>query len=181
MRANARTGVEVLGNMSDSPTQIEDGASTDPARQLRDATRRLMLAHGALNDGQRPCGTPLPTPHAWALLELLQSGPMTVTLLASRLGIDRTNVSRLCSRMESLGELERAPHPEDKRARLVRLTESGAQVGQAVDRSSGAHFQRVLERLPPNSASIIDALTALTRAMVATSSATPQTSSESHE
>ena len=165
--------------MSDSPAQPEEGVA-EPARQLRDATRRLMLAHGALNDGERPCGTPLPTPHAWALLELLQNGPMTVTLLASRLRIDRTNVSRLCSRMESLGELERALH-QDKRARLVRLTESGERVGRAVDTSSAAHFQRVLEHLSAKSESIIDALTVLTRAMTATSATAPPNPSESQE
>lgn len=50
-------------------------------------------------------------PHAYALLELLHHGePMTVSELAAHLAIDRTNVSRLCARMEEAGQLAREPH-----------------------------------------------------------------------
>ncbi|MCP4504393.1 MAG: MarR family transcriptional regulator [Deltaproteobacteria bacterium] len=35
--------------------------------------------------------------------------------LAEKLAIDRTNVSRLCQRMERAGELTRAVHPQDAR------------------------------------------------------------------
>ncbi len=164
--------------MSDSPFQPGDGDSTELARVLREATRHLMLAHGALDGGQRPCGTPLPTANAWAFLELLQHGPMTVTALASRLSIDRTNVSRLCDRMESLGEVERSPHPDDKRARLVGLTESGTKIARSVDASSAAHFQAVLGRLAADPASVVHALTVLARAMHAGPTTTSSITSE---
>ncbi|MEL6179621.1 MAG: MarR family winged helix-turn-helix transcriptional regulator [Myxococcota bacterium] len=135
------------------------------ARILREAVRRLVLAHGALNEVRRPCGTPLPTPHAWALLELQACGPMTITALALRLNIDRTNVSRLCIKMESLGELKRIPHPSDKRSRLVELTPKGTQLAHDVDASSTEHFERVLEHLDNDPAVTLKTLTALTHAM----------------
>lgn len=135
------------------------------ARALRDALRRLLVAHGTLDEARRPCGTPLSASHAWALLELVDASPMTVTALAERLNIDRTNVSRLCTRMEALGEVERVAHPGDGRARLVKLTERGERLAHTVDRSSTGHFDRVLDRLDRDVAGVIDALETLTRAM----------------
>src|SRR5690606_28483246 len=66
--------------------------SKSHARQLREAVRQLMVAHGTFEEAKRPCGTELPMPHAYALLDLLHHGqPMTVSELAARLSIDRTN------------------------------------------------------------------------------------------
>lgn len=135
------------------------------SRAMRDAVRRLMVAHAALDDARRPCGAPLPMPHAWALLELHARGPMTVTALAAGLDIDRTNVSRLCARMEALGELERAEHPDDGRARLLRLTDEGTRLAQSVDTSSAAHFAAVLGRLEADARALVEGLDALARAM----------------
>lgn len=140
-------------------------ATDNNARALRDALRRLIVAHGTLNEAQRPCGTPLATSHAWALLELHHSGPMTVTALAERLNIDRTNVSRLCARMEADGDVERIDHPEDGRARLVKLTRKGKRLAAMVDRSSAEHFTTVLSRLDADVVGIIQCIDTLTRAL----------------
>ena len=87
-------------------------SADEAARALRDALRRLMVEHGALDDSCRPCGAALSLPHAHALLELLVApGPVTVSQLAQRLRIDRTNVSRLCARMEALGSSSARPTP----------------------------------------------------------------------
>lgn len=141
--------------------------TTDPttARQLREALRRLLVAHGTLDPVRRPCGTQLSTAHAWALLELAADGPLTVTELAERLQIDRTNVSRLCARMEADHELERRPHPTDGRARRVQLTAAGRQLAERVDALSAGHFAGILARLDHPTPAVVDALDALTRAM----------------
>ncbi len=137
----------------------------DQSRALRDALRHLLVAHGTLDEAKRPCGTSLSTSHAWALLELRDAGPMMVTALAERLQIDRTNVSRLCARMESGGEVERIAHPQDGRARLIKLTNKGEQLAASVDRSSADHFAEVLDRLDVSMADVIKTLHALTQAV----------------
>lgn len=137
----------------------------NPAQALRDTLRRLLVAHRTFDEARRPCGTSLATSHAWALLELRVAGPLTVTTLAERLNIDRTNVSRLCARMEVNGEVERVPHPEDGRARLVNLTKDGARLAERVDLSSTDHFAIVLGRLDTDMGSVIKTLDALTQAM----------------
>ncbi len=140
---------------------------TKKGRALRDAVRQLIVSHRALDQARRPCGTPLPLPHAYALLELLKSAqPMTVTALAQRLTIDRTNVSRLCARMQSLGELSMQPHPEDARARTLVLTDKGRAVARAVDASSAAYFEGLERTLGDSVGGVIEALELLGSAMV---------------
>jgi len=97
-------------------------------------------------------------PHAYALLELRAAGPMSVSELAQRLSIDRTNVSRLCQRMQARGELLRAAHPQDGRAVLVRLSAKGQRAADAVDAASAQHFQRVIERLDADADAVLHAL-----------------------
>ncbi|MFK8003336.1 MAG: MarR family winged helix-turn-helix transcriptional regulator [Polyangiales bacterium] len=135
------------------------------ARRLRDALRRLVLAHGTLKEATRPCGARLSLPHAYALLELLDAEPMTVSELSSRLAIDRTNVSRLCARMERSGEMTRGAHPEDGRAVVVALSARGRALAKSVDESSTAHFATLAGALKGQTESIIGALEVLANAM----------------
>ena len=135
-------------------------------RRLRDAVRRLVVAHGALEQARRPCGAELSIPHAYALLELLRAGrPMTVSELAATLAIDRTNVSRLCARMEEAGQLARASHPDDGRARALQLTARGKKLARSVDERSAAHFARLAERLDGPVGEVVAALDRLSIAM----------------
>ncbi len=136
------------------------------ARRLRDALRRTIVAQGALEDARRPCGAPLSLPAAYALLELLQSDtPMTVSQLAEKLSIDRTNVSRLCARMEESGELVKEAHAEDARVRVVRLTAQGTKLARNVDDSSSAHFAGLIKSLGASAGRVIEALEILEEAM----------------
>jgi len=136
--------------------------------------RRLLLTHGALDQNKRPCGTPLTMPHAYALLELRSAGAMSVSELSQRLSIDRTNVSRLCLRMQELGELVRERHPRDGRAILVQLTPEGEQAARAVDAASASHFERVLASLEGDADPVIDVLGRLTRALRRSTSPPPE-------
>ncbi|MBK8012027.1 MAG: MarR family transcriptional regulator [Deltaproteobacteria bacterium] len=148
--------------------RIRTMATNATARRLRDAVRHLVVAHGALEETRRPCGTELSIPHAYALLEFLRHEQMTVSELATMLAIDRTNVSRLCARMVEAGELARAPHPEDGRARSLRLTARGKKLARAVDEQSAGHFDRLAKQLGGSVGEVVAALDQLARAMALT-------------
>jgi DNA-binding MarR family transcriptional regulator len=140
-------------------THFSPMTDTATARRLRDALRRVLVAHGALEATERPCGAQVSIPHAHALLELARNpGAMTVSELATRLAIDRTNVSRLCARMEEAGELARSTDPGDARARALRLTARGKKRAAEVDRASVQHFGRLSARLGSSTDFVIDAL-----------------------
>lgn len=63
---------------------------------------------------------------ATALREL--TGPMTSRELARRMSCEPSNVTYVVDRLSSLGLIERHPHPHDRRARQLVLTESGTKV-----------------------------------------------------
>lgn len=147
------------------PSETVRTLTSADARGLRDCMRHLMLVHGSLDEAQRPCGAPVSAPHAYVLMALLHDGPMTVSSLALGLSIDRTNVSRLCSRMETSGEVVREPHPDNGRARVLRLTRLGLALARSVDASSAVYFAQVLANLGVSADQVVETLSALTTAM----------------
>ncbi|MEZ4392415.1 MAG: MarR family winged helix-turn-helix transcriptional regulator [Polyangiales bacterium] len=105
----------------------------DPARALRALLQQTLRRAGALREGATPCGHALPIAHAHALMALLAEGPMRQQALGGLLGIDKSNVARLCARMEALGHAAQRPDPRDARARQVTLTAKGRRLAGEVD------------------------------------------------
>ena len=62
--------------------------------------------------------------HYGALI-LLQNGPLTQTEIGRSLWVDRTTMVALIDDLTQLGLVERARHPEDRRAHAVTLTAPG--------------------------------------------------------
>ncbi len=136
------------------------------AKNLRHALRRLVVSNGTLVENTRPCGAPISQAAAYTLLELASEGGMRVSDLAKRLSIDRTNVSRLCIRMEKSGELKFSSHPTDQRVKLVELTTKGKALAQSIDNSSALHFSALVKILGSSTPDVIDAIQLLEKAMV---------------
>ena len=62
----------------------------------------------------------------FALLSYLYgNGPRTLSQAARDFGLAVTTVATMLAPLLDAGELERIPHPKDRRARLIRITESG--------------------------------------------------------
>ncbi|MEU8134924.1 MarR family winged helix-turn-helix transcriptional regulator [Streptodolium elevatio] len=59
----------------------------------------------------------------WALM--LHDGPMTQRALADALAVTPRNVTGLLDALQADGHITRAPHPTDRRATLVHLTDQG--------------------------------------------------------
>jgi DNA-binding MarR family transcriptional regulator len=66
------------------------------------------------------------------LLWVLQHGPTTQRGLADALGVTARNVTGLVDGLVDSGHVERRPHPTDRRATLVGLTEHGSEVVAAM-------------------------------------------------
>jgi DNA-binding MarR family transcriptional regulator len=113
-----------------------------------------VRSFGLLAAGQTPCGQPLGLSHAHALMVLLEQSRAEVETrqqdLGRALGIDKSNVARLCRRMEAAGHLLQTPHPGDGRARSLRLTPRGLRLAGEVERASRGRFARLAALLPPD-------------------------------
>ncbi|MEU0094382.1 MarR family transcriptional regulator [Kribbella sp. NPDC006257] len=66
--------------------------------------------------------------------------------VAQALGLDKSTVSRGLSQLESLGLIERVEDPDDGRARLLRLTTTGAASFNAMRTQRQTEFRAILAR-----------------------------------
>ncbi len=80
----------------------------------------------------------------YGALVLLQGGPLTQVEIGRALWVDRTTMVAIVDDLTRLGLVERARHPEDRRAHAVTLTVQGFEILQvateAVDATEAECF-----------------------------------------
>jgi DNA-binding MarR family transcriptional regulator len=151
-------------------------ASPGRARQgdvLRTSIQRLVRSFGLLSAAQTPCGMPLALSHAHALMALLdrerRGEASTQQDLVRGLGVDKSNVTRLCAKMVAAGQLAQDDAPDDGRAWSVSLTAKGRRLAERVEEASRARFDRLLEAVPADArAGVIRSLDLLNEAIAET-------------
>jgi DNA-binding MarR family transcriptional regulator len=141
------------------------------ARELQVSVQAFVRNFGLLVTKQTPCGQPVSPSIAHALMALLdreEAGTVTYQHeLAEILGLDRSSITRLCSRLEADGRLEQEPAPHDARARLLRLTASGERMAVNIRAASLDRFARIVEAIPVSKRQpLLDALKVLTAAVL---------------
>jgi DNA-binding MarR family transcriptional regulator len=136
---------------------------------LRAQVQRFMRGFGLLSEAETPCGQPLHTSHAHALMILLRADGdgLHQAALARQLGIDKSNASRLVQQLARKGHIAIATAPdEDARLKRVRLTAKGARMAAAVDESSRHRFDELLGAIAPSRRRLVlDGLEHLNRAL----------------
>jgi DNA-binding MarR family transcriptional regulator len=96
-----------------------------------------------------------------------ENNRLTQRELEQSLGIDKSNVARLCRRMESAGHLIQSRSADDGRARLLSLTAVGKRLATKVEHSSRDCFQRLMSAIPRESrAGVLCSLACLNQALV---------------
>lgn len=105
--------------------------------------------------------TGLPFSRARVLRRLLEA-PLTLTQLADATGSDAPATTVAVNDLESRGLVERHPHPENRRAKLVSLTPAGRRMVdvtrqnvyadappgvQTLSKTDLAHLRRIFERI----------------------------------
>ena len=83
------------------------------------------------------------TPPQFSVLAFLwQQDGLTQTELSEKAQIDRTTIGGLLDRMARSNLLERRPHPQDRRAHLVYLTEQGKRLEPELTRLANEVLKR---------------------------------------
>jgi DNA-binding MarR family transcriptional regulator len=139
---------------------------------LRALVHEFVRRFGLLVTRQTPCGFPVSPSYAHALMLLLRrtnkGSPSLQADLAAGLGIDKSNVARLCERMVDAGHAVQSVPANDGRSRLVKLTAKGTRVAQRIEQGSRDRFTRVVSALPPGKRhAVIAALSDLNAAVAA--------------
>lgn len=148
------------------------GSVTSPVTPelLRAAMHDVVRGFGLLAAERTPCGQPLAVAEAHALMAVLAwrgdgAGP-TLRDLRGALALDKSNVTRVCQRLESRELIALRPCRVDGRARRITLTAKGRRLANEVDASSRQRFARLLEVLPARAdASVVRALQVLAEAI----------------
>jgi DNA-binding MarR family transcriptional regulator len=148
-------------------------ARQQDAEHLRALVQEFVRRFGLLVTRQTPCGFPISPSHAHALMLLLrrtrEGQPTFQSDLAATLGIDKSNIARLCERMAGAGHATQSVPPADGRSRLVALTAKGTRLAQQIDQGSRDRFSAVAARIPARKRrAVMSALTDLNAAVVGT-------------
>lgn len=114
--------------------------------------QEFVRRFGLLVTRQTPCGFPLSPSHAHALMLLLRRGgegrPTAQSDLASGLGIDKSNVARLCERMVKAEHIVQTVPQDDGRSRVLTLTAKGTRLAQRIEQGSLDRFASVAGAIP---------------------------------
>jgi DNA-binding MarR family transcriptional regulator len=117
---------------------------------MRSLVQQFARGFGFLRSAQTPCGKPLPLSHAHALMFLLERDRRRTLQrdLQEALGIDKSNVARLCRKMRTMGHVKIVVSKDDARARELELTDKGLQVARDVEQASRERFRKLTRSVP---------------------------------
>ncbi|AOR30385.1 MarR family transcriptional regulator [Streptomyces fodineus] len=114
---------------------------------LRRSTRARLYAR--LTDGLGEAVDEATYP---VLSGLARTGPCSAADLAGEIGLDRSGVTRRATRLEEAGLLRREPDPDDRRATLLALTQTGQQAVKTTRQRLAALIEASLASWPPEEA-----------------------------
>ena len=109
----------------------------------------LLIAQLLQRDMARAfAGTVLTEARVSVLWVIQTLGPSTQQGIAAALGVSARNISALVDALEATGYLRRTPHPTDRRAVIVELTATAAELMTVMQREHGEVAATLLASVP---------------------------------
>jgi DNA-binding MarR family transcriptional regulator len=87
--------------------------------------------------------------HVAALMQIVSDEGMSVSTLASRLGVSLATASQVVTDLEGAGLVERSEDTTDRRRTLIKVTEAHRGLAEAILDTRLRPVQRALERMKP--------------------------------
>jgi DNA-binding MarR family transcriptional regulator len=111
------------------------GRTATPAMSAVTSIMRVhQILMARLNSVLEPFGLTFPRYEALMLLYYSRRGSLPLGKMGDRLQVHRTSVTNTIDGLERLGYVERAPHPDDRRATLAVITARGREVAEQATR-----------------------------------------------
>ncbi|MHA6765578.1 MarR family transcriptional regulator [Streptacidiphilus sp. PAMC 29251] len=107
-----------------SATAAASAGSADPVRQAWALMHRFVEAHNRRGELAEALGFRLGGGRGKVLFQL-REGPLTLSQLAAANQVDAPYATLIVDKLEAHGLVERRPHPDDRRRKLVTLTAAG--------------------------------------------------------
>ncbi|RJF74507.1 MarR family transcriptional regulator [Deinococcus cavernae] len=128
-------------------TVVFDNKEGDAATQTGESLRTITRLFTELQQLNFACCDVNSVTQCSILTTLSREGDQTLVSLTRTLNLDKAWLSRTTDHMVEEGLLIKAPHPGDRRALLLQLTDVGEQAAQSLNSQLNAQAQRVLDRL----------------------------------
>jgi DNA-binding MarR family transcriptional regulator len=109
-----------------------------PARTMAAVTsvmRVQQILLSAVDGALRPHGLTFARYEALVLLTFSRTGRLPMRVMGERLQLHPTSVTNIVDRLQADGLVRRIPHPTDRRATLVEITEAGSALQEAATKS----------------------------------------------
>jgi DNA-binding MarR family transcriptional regulator len=146
-------GVQATGNPAPTGDNAVSPAVSTPAPEtLLVALMRLVRLVKRGNDA------PIEPALHYVLHTVACSGPTRLSDLAGQVQLDVSTVSRHVRALETSGYLERASDPDDRRAALVSVTETGNRVLEEAAARRRARLDAVLAQWPADDVHTLERL-----------------------
>lgn len=120
--------------------------AADPSEVLDEAMIRFLGLRGVLDPAQAVPDFGASMSEAMTLRHLT-AGPLTQRELGSRLGLEKSTVSRLVDAMARKEWIEKARDPSNRRYQLVRLTPAGRRAAKRIGESVRRRHARWFDAL----------------------------------
>jgi DNA-binding MarR family transcriptional regulator len=131
-----------------------------PARTMAAVTsimRVQQILLSAVDGALRPHGLTFARYEALVLLTFSRTGRLPMRVMGERLQLHPTSVTNIVDRLQADGLVRRIPHPTDRRATLVEITDAGSSLQEAATKSVTA-IDFGLSGLTPDEESQLTAL-----------------------
>jgi len=109
-----------------------------PARTMAAVTsvmRVQQILLSAVDGALRPHGLTFARYEALVLLTFSRTGRLPMRVMGERLQLHPTSVTNIVDRLQADGLVRRTPHPTDRRATLVEITDAGSSLLEAATKS----------------------------------------------
>ncbi len=116
-------------------------------KNIRTASRLMVRELGFMN--QNLAASDYPPSAVHTLLEVEMQGSVTAAQLVSILGLEKSSVSRLLSKLVEAGELEENTSVDDARAKLLSLTAKGRETVKNINNYAHQRVAAALDKLDP--------------------------------
>jgi DNA-binding MarR family transcriptional regulator len=88
-------------------------------------------------------------PRHCAVLELAEPGKLSQLELAERIGVTPSVVVDMLDELEALDAIRRVPHPDDRRRRVIELTDAGRRLREQAGLAAHAVDEDLLHGISP--------------------------------
>lgn len=118
--------------------------------EFKSALQRFVRSFNHGNKDSTPCGQKISPATAHALMAIgnAKNKELPQLELVSHLGIDKSNVTRLCTELERQGWIKRTKAINDRRQFNLSLTPKGKKLYESLEQSSNSYINLVLSELP---------------------------------